>query len=443
VEFINSNEKQQFRLIEKGDAKLYIYGYTNLDDKCILSTLIKKKFPEKIRGQFAFVYINGDDWIGCVDHYCSTNLYYNDKVISPLYRSVMEITPRKTIDRIFQQQMEILKTHTVGPFTKYNEIKSIEAEHYVKGDKSYRYSDILNEPMQKFDSEKGFELFVNASKKVDLSKSAICLSGGKDSAWVAMLMHELGYNPRLVHITSDRNTHSIDDQQCKLYKRELGWPVNHYEIEYTGMIVGEDDIFYELWNDSTFPVKRHSVKNHPGYKITGEVGCPGQQAHKFGTYLANNRDNIHDDDIINLYLHIHHIYGKKHNLVPTTREMWGEDLMKGVGFEYIFEYFRDAIKRTDKPDAYKYFNFQFPSFAIHRLWPQTQDTMNTWFNFYSDYDVSNYLLNIPWEAKYAADGTKKFCLYEIGRKHFKNWSDISWRFPAEGMGIPAKEKYSV
>ena len=38
---------------------------------------------------------------------------------------------------------------------------------------------------------------------------------------------------------------------------------------------------------------------------------------------------------------------------------------------------------------------------------------------------------------------KKFCLYEIGRKHFKDWSDISWRFPTEGMGIPAKEKYSV
>ena len=87
------------------------------------------------------------------------------------------------------------------------------------------------------------------------------MSGGKDSAWVAMLMHELGYNPRLVHITSERNSHSIDDQQCKLYKQELGWPVNHYEIDYTGMIVGEDDVFYELWNDSTFPVKRHSVKN--------------------------------------------------------------------------------------------------------------------------------------------------------------------------------------
>ena len=64
-------------------------------------------------------------------HYCSTNLYYNDNVISPLYRSVMEMTPRKTIDRIFEQQMKILKTHTVGPFTKYNEIKSVEAEHYV------------------------------------------------------------------------------------------------------------------------------------------------------------------------------------------------------------------------------------------------------------------------------------------------------------------------
>ena len=443
MEFLNTNPKRTFRLIEKNTNKLYVYGYFNLTDDMLFNILSSGSFPENIRGQFSFVFITKEYWIGCVDHLCSTNLYYTNNTISPLYNTIVKNTQKLTSCNLFKEQLKILQhDFTVGPFTEYNEISRIVPEHYIKNNKSYRYSDIINEPEYRFDIDHAYELFLNVISKVDLTNSTLCLSGGKDSSFIAMLLKHLNYNPVLVHIISKNLKTTIDKQACELYKKECNWDIEEYEIEYSGPITEDDYIFFQLWKDKTFPSKKHAVKKYPNnISLTGEVSSrgSGKMSNICANHIANiGRNNINIDHFVHVFL-----LEKFNTFFIKTFEsitnMFDDTITKTEGYQYIFEHFRNLLNRIEGPLEKKIWQAYVEMKGPWRMWGQSQDIDNQWFNIYTDWNIQNMFLNSPFNIKSGNNSDNlnngRNILYLIGKNKFKCWSDISWRFPSTGFHI--------
>ena len=438
MKFLNNNLNRKFRLLEGKDCFLYIYGYTNMNDQEILKQLMQDKFPSSIRGQFAFVFLTEHDWIACVDHLATTNLFYTQDQISPDYFDLKGRTPNKNI----QEQLVILKIHTVGSETLYKEIKRTEPETYVKNGVIKKYSDILNHPNKEFDVEEAYSYFEAAAGQVDLTNSNVCLSGGKDSAWIAMFLKHLGYDPRLIHITSPNIEHSVDDDACDLYRKECGWNIENYEVEYTGEIEKEDYIFTTFWKENIFPVKKHAMKNHSGITLSGEVSEMEVKKQVFNFYLDNMRGKINNEHLINYYMYLQYSHNKNNSFFPMTSEIW--HFPRTEGHQYILDYYNNILDNSQKPN--KYLTFWYLSFCTARVWHESQDKDNYWFNLFTDYNVFDYFIHTN-PPKNSVDylgisRAVKPKLYEIGSKKFSTWSDISWRFKTEGMGIPPKSVFN-
>ena len=159
----------------------------------------------------------------------------------------------------------------------------------------------------------------------------------------------------------------------------------------------------------------------------------------FGSYLANLQAQVDIESIVNIYIHTQHTHAKRNWSKPVVKEYLRE-YATNEAYDYIFEYFRNKINSIDKDPALKYYNFMLQDHHSHRLFHESQDNSNDWFCVYADYEIQNYFINSEWNAKHK-DNISKYNLYNIGKTCFREWSDISWRYPTEGLGIPSKDKF--
>lgn len=426
MNFLNSNPNRLFKT-KKRIGTLYYYGYTNTSWDYICKTLDTGNFPTNLKGQFAFVYIGKKDWIACVDHLCTTQIFYTNDKIDSNFNNLVSATfdLHQNTDNL--KQLEILKSHTVGPETPYKEILRIEPETYVKNGNVYRYSDILNEPLHNLKIDNVYEQFVTACKKYPLDESTLLFSGGKDSGWLALLLKHLNYDIDLVHIHSPNSRNNIDFHTVKAYEQECNFPIKYYKID---ILSKPNDTF---WKNAQFLTKTQAASLGKGkIKLTGEVGDTiGGFLGSVGN-LGANKLVPNEDDFIRCFISKQHTWGKKGsqrniNIVEKYKDT--------EAYQQIFEHFRAKLKRIEQPYNYKYYNFMLNEFNSHRLYAESQDTNNTWYNIFADYEIQNSFINSLWCDKHHSS-IKKWHLYRIGQEKFSNWTDISWRFPTVGMGIP-------
>jgi len=427
MEFVNSNDNLYFRKLQKNENKFYIHGYTNIDDSIIFESLCNNKFPEHIRGQFAFVFLSNDEWIACVDHFCTTNLFYTTEVISPNITDCA--TTACTINKSIKEQLYITRSFSVGEETIYNGISQLQPEHYIKNNKQIRYSDIANEPITALNTDDLYNAFVDAIDKIDLIDPVLCFSGGRDSAFLSMLLTHLGYDHKRVFITSKHKLHRVDDTICYQYK-ELGWDIEYYNVEYSGGFTKE-----LFWDDDTFPPKQKAIKKYSGTKLTGEIGIMDDiRMTKYAYYTINKPASYRE--LINLFLLGCHTHKKKGIPDIVSDEVWG-GVINTNGYYQLLEFFTERISSIDKPNFEKYFLFNYVELSRYRLAAYSQDKNNTWFHMYTDYNIQKILMHLPLIDRFKE--MHKYPYYKIGSSKFKNWTDISWNVPAIGLGIPMQE----
>jgi hypothetical protein len=431
VEFINSNSYRKFRFLEKNENKFYIHGYTNLDDVAIFESLCYNKFPENIRGQFAFVFLSNDKWIACVDHFCTTNLFYTNKIISPTFSDCIEsISP--SINQSTIEQLQITQSFSVGEGTIYNEISQVQPEHYVINHTQIQYSDILNHPVQELNVDRLYDLFVKAVSKIDTSAGipSMCFSGGKDTSFLSMLLRHLNYDHKLIFITSKNKTHTIDDKICNEYKTKYNWEIENVDVEFSGS--NNKELF---WGEDSFGPKQEALKNYNGIKITGEVGVTSSRK-KDVIYYATNKPHttLNHNEIINSFLLWCYTFTKRFYPSIGVSNMWGgaEDT---IGYELLINFYNKKINSIKKPNLDRYLIFNNVEFARYRLSGYSQDKSNSWFHIFADYDIQQLCNSLPAHdhRKYNVD---KYPLFEVGKNKFDNWIDIAWGRKTVGLGIP-------
>jgi hypothetical protein len=443
VKFINTNTNKKFREVTIGNNTLYVYGYINYIDNDLFTKLDKGIVPINLKGQFAFVYITPTKWIAVVDHLCTTQLFYSNNHISPNLKDVKDNTKYLNEDQMCKSQLAILKEYTVGDVTPWKEIKRIDYQHYVEDGKAYEYANILHEPTIDYDPEYAYNLYCGVAKNMNLKDPTLLFSAGKDSAFIAMLLKEVGYNPKLINITSKNNKHNADKILAQRYRDEMDWDIENYEIEYSGPTTNEDTELFSsnYWKDNTHPPKRHAVEQYTGHKLTGEVALWSGESRKIFNYLVNNQGKVNIKDTIGIYLNLASSIQANSKPFSCSPEFLGK-LIHTEGYEFIYEYYYNIITNIDKPDMYSHYIWSSRSYSSHRIYTQSQDPTNQWVNIYSDYDIFNMNTNmsIGTMVNRPIDNIRKFPLWQVG-KMFKEWSDISWDAPVVGMGIPDRGKF--
>jgi hypothetical protein len=441
--FINNNKNKIFREYKANDATLYIHGYTNYSDESLLIKLKDNKVPKDLKGQFGIVFISSKHWIGVVDHLCTTQLFYSKDHISPSLKDVKDNTKYLNEDSMCKSQLKILREFTVGDVTPWKEIKRIDFQHYAKDNKQYEYANILHEPTKDYDPDYAYDLYCNVAKNMDLKDPTILFSAGKDSAFVAMLLKEVGYNPKLINITSHNGRHNADKILTQRYRDEMEWNIEQYDIEYSGPSTKLDiELFSSnYWKDNTHPPKGHAVEQYTGHKLTGEVALWSGESRKVFNYLVNNHKHISNADVIGIYLNLSVSVRASSAPFTFTTDFLG-DLVNSEGYRFIYDYYNNVINNIDKPDIYSKYIWSSKSYSSHRLYAQSQDVNNQWANIYSDYDVFNMNTNMSIDTMVnnKIDDIRKYPLWQVGNK-FKEWTDISWDAPVVGMGIPERNKF--
>jgi len=379
-------------------------------------------------GQSASVFMKDGRWSATVDHFATTQLFYSDNFISPSFKEIVdaekELGTKLTTDRITTGQLKYLKRHTVGPGTIYNQIKRVEEN----------WKPFLNQDLIEYDIEEEYERFCYL---LDLHKGkeiTVGLSGGRDSAWLVMFLKHRGFNPNLIHITSPNNYNGIDDICCDRYRKEMGWEIENFEVDFIHDVYDEEDkVFTEFWSDSIYPLKSHSVSKHKGIKMSGESS---ESDHSKKIQWMKDMGVVDDDIYITEYIkrmfNNDTYYGRGMENFDT--KVWK---VQDESMDYIYEYYRKILKEL-KDHPLKHNIFWIPSYQSSRLYQESQDPRNEWFAPFADRELQKInILKKETRQSNLSNSMKKKKLYNMGEKYFgKEWSGLSWDYDIVGMGIP-------
>jgi len=367
-------------------------------------------------------------WSATVDHFATTQLFYSDNFISPSFKEIVdaekELGTKLTTDRITTGQLKYLKRHTVGPGTIYNQIKRVEEN----------WKPFLNQDLIEYDIEEEYERFCYL---LDLHKGkeiTVGLSGGRDSAWLVMFLKHRGFNPNLIHITSPNNYNGIDDICCDRYRKEMGWEIENFEVDFIHDVYDEEDkVFTEFWSDSIYPLKSHSVSKHKGIKMSGESS---ESDHSKKIQWMKDMGVVDDDIYITEYIkrmfNNDTYYGRGMENFDT--KVWK---VQDESMDYIYEYYRKILKEL-KDHPLKHNIFWIPSYQSSRLYQESQDHRNEWFAPFADRELQKInIFKKETRQSNLSNSMKKKKLYNMGEKYFgKEWSGLSWDYDIVGMGIP-------
>ncbi len=139
MDFKFFNENPKFKVYEEPespDACLYYTGVFDQSLSSIFNTLNDGKFPENLRGNFAFVFKNGQRIVGAVDHLPTTNLFYLREgiklYVGHIYNSLDHAVPSPNRDWVVDAQLRFFWGGSVGESTTNYYIKRLEAGTYFE-----------------------------------------------------------------------------------------------------------------------------------------------------------------------------------------------------------------------------------------------------------------------------------------------------------------------
>ena len=412
MKFLNTNPKRQFRQYKN----LYAYGYSDYEDWEVLEAIETGEnfLPH---GQFAYIWIKDGEYFFMCDHLCTTNIYYTDKYVTSSYDQITKVIEDETPCKIYHEQIELLKTHTVGPFTPYESIKRVEPDHYVDASGSHMYFDSMNiQTNVNPDEDAAMHYLYNFAQRIP-ENPVVAFSGGKDSYLVAQLPKRYGKNPKLIKVHSENVTNRIDINAVDEYIQN-GWEIEKFEIPGRKSFI-TNQFNHDFWRDGCFNVKQAAVKNKGSLALSGEVGGDSPKNKHFALYLENIK-NPKVEDLIKIWISINGSFLKDHSMKGYDKH-YNSD-----GYGYILDYWTSKWKRLDcKEKAFRLF---FQEHSSYRLWGESQDDKNTWLNMYADPDIFFHWLSYPESYKVEKQHMKKIGLKLGG-------TDISWKYKTIGMSI--------
>jgi asparagine synthetase B (glutamine-hydrolysing) len=134
MKFLNNYPK--FNEFLTDEYQFYIKGKTNVDYDSILNILRDGKFPNNLKGNFAFYFSDKNRVVVAVDHLPNYEMFYSEHFCGHIFISVQEEIRKKeiplTVDSLVVNQIALFWGSSIGEDTTVKEIKRIPPGCYLE-----------------------------------------------------------------------------------------------------------------------------------------------------------------------------------------------------------------------------------------------------------------------------------------------------------------------
>jgi hypothetical protein len=410
---------------------LYIAGTTNIPSSDILASLDNRKFPDNVRGNFAFIYLSNAVTCFAVDHYSTIPIFYSDTSAGNIYFKIRDESTIKRKNEFIEKVIASHGGYNLGYETNVKGVRRVEPGSYVWNGNINYYINVFNSQENEFDPEHLRFLFKQSIERLAGNDNLLMLSGGKDSNAILGCMLHWGIPIETMTLYSDRQLYT-ETSIVKQLDKDYGISTCYANIEYSGKILeNENDRYYSYWTENPFGAKRKAVKQHlyDKYRIFTGEGGPSVFLQTPLLY-AMQKDNVHIKDIIRFLV----IETMTHHRIHSSNREYIPEHNRDVLDYTIEEYYKIWKRMPDDMDlANRIIHLQSADVSCYRVFTYTQDEEITWCHPFFDWDFVYYISNLP--AK-----------YKVGKLMFKEaFGDMisltPWKYPKNGLSIPATSKY--
>jgi hypothetical protein len=253
----------------------------------------------------------------------------------------------------------------------------------------------------------------NTLKKYATDKNVIFLSGGKDSSTLAYVFKQLDIPFIPVSLYSSTST-TTEVNVVQQLEKELELEVKYFKIDTI------PKVDFPFWVENPYTAKAMAIKELglQDYRIfTGEIGTGEMQVNQSLQYTAM----MGYDPIALSHWHVNVCgsYRRINSVLPLNDDPIYKECVEHFCNRFAqWDYHPDVLNRVmfsrlQDEGAYRLFNYGLDDLE--------------WVHPFAENDFISSCVNMPSEHK----GKKN--LY---REMYPNMTDIAWRYPKSGLGIP-------
>ena len=434
----------------------YWWGKSNLSPLVVYESLSQGQFPIEIRGSFAFVMIDGEDWWACVNHLAETPIFYTDSdtVFHNLYDWMQDSDkpmrePYYSIKNgVYELQRSMFNfCYAIGEHTPYDNILTVKPEHYVHNGVQYRYSDVARPKGYVWDGDLYKQLLDRSITNCinDWHKGpsiSMLFSSGRDSAVIASSLAQQELHKKVEFYTIAHKKGKHDEYQDAIVNgEELGiGPVrisasldppqfqNHYEF-----------------NDSAWLVKLQTLNRHKidGTVITGEVGniISYGEAGKRLSYYANKFGSWKAKEIASMMCsHVENFKTTTLNCSSISDQFERDEVMAEMAWKRIVD---DVVETLDRWRFWTSTDRQYQRnclvnvgclhHKVFRIRGYSTDANRKWVHPLADYFLMEYTLGLDYSER-EKHGCEKW-LYKRAYEGKGPFAQSAWNHQVRGLGI--------
>lgn len=462
------NDSPQFKKFTNCSPKTEFY-YTGKFDQAIdsiVSCLEDGKFPNNLRGNFAFFFKNAQRVVFAVDHMPTYNMFWRDGEVSHIFFSLKKSDDE--IDHVIKQQCRIFTGTTVGSRTTIENINRLEAGTYfeknLKTGKEcvneyidlYTYRVDPNITIDDFS-----EIVEQVIEENTRQPFNLFWSSGTDSNSIYGFIRKLKRTDlcNLISLYSDQSS-SDERQQIEHLEKEYGVKTTYINL---GKFVGlTEEVMERFFNPSYDPIYKKNYERiwrsfwwDPNVfqkylalydlgistekTLTGEVGdyIFGSRYGKTFLSLIAQKPNIKPNELANVFLSsdtFNHrrkffkwnkhwnYYVNEYN--PHNKEAWD------IAVDWVEKTWERIDTGGDIINKSELLIHKFK--ASTRCYGYSQFVECDFFHPFSDYRVYHTVLKLPGSWKIINGKTRR-----LSQSIIKNYSSPNpWMWPKSGIEIP-------
>lgn len=429
-------------------GSLYCFGAANLAWERVAELLAAGKFPEAIRGSFAFVWEGKLETIAAVDHVATYPLFYSDTRISHVFHELLLATPEAEPNPAIEFEIQFLGGQSFGTEeTTYKRIRRLQPGHYLRAGKQHSYIDYFSyEGSDKLDLPLFTEMVEARIQKLNREENALLLSGGTDSVALAGIVKKLGLqkNFRFVHAYSGAQP-LTESHLVSRIASEMGIEVTQSRVDFSGDILpSQSGRQFSFWIENPFPAKRLAIENAGAGRcriFTGELGDQlfgGPKNSALLSYALQN-PRFSADELAALWINLSASYGRNHGFRAFGKIGLIFDENPGSREAYLALRARIAAlfsKLRTKDFLNRLMMMNFVIKGPYRTWAYSQDELD-WAHPFASWEIFDYSFRLRAEEKLGLGGSTKTILLNAWRPYL---SALPWSIPKHGFGIPARSK---
>lgn len=266
MNFINSQPAFKSYSQQGLDAELLYKGQFDRPIEQVFDVLQSGKFPDQLRGNFAFYFKNADRVVLAVDHLPTTNIFWTDDWACHIFADLIPKT-NKELNWLIIHQMRLCWGGSVGDQTTYKNIKRLEPGKYLEKRLDtgritvQSYINIYeHEPNSSITVEELSYITETIVEENTRDKFNLLWSSGTDSNTLYGFVRKLKRTEQcnLISLYSSENIFTDERPQCEYLEGVYGVKATYFDV---GKFIGvSDDVKQRLANPDTPEVYSRNFK---------------------------------------------------------------------------------------------------------------------------------------------------------------------------------------